>query len=233
MKKLLLGFALTTAVIGSQALAADLEPQFDSIYDWSGVYLGIFGAAIAVDGHYDATPLCVPGPCTVIDPDMSGIGYGFGVKAGADYQMDSFVFGIVGDWTFADEIADNEDPAEDTFLNMNHMATVRARAGWADGNTLLYVTGGFAAAEMEFGGQVGAPPGEEVTDKEWVYGWTAGGGIEHAFSDYLSASLEYLYVDLEDTDYTLINSLGEGGDVEMMYNDMHMVRAGLTFRFSL
>lgn len=232
MKKLLLGLtsALAISLAASPVLAADLD--FEPIFDWSGIYIGAFGAAIAVEGHYDATPLCVPGPCVIIDPEMSGIGYGFGVKAGLDYHWDSIVLGIVGDWTFADEIADNDDPAEATYLDMNHIATLRARAGYAANQTLLYITGGFAAAEVEFGGLVGAAL-EDVSDKEWVYGWTIGGGIEHAFSDYLTASLEYLYVDLEDSEHTLINSVGEGGTVDMMYEDMHMVRAGLSFRFSL
>ncbi len=210
-------------------MAADLD--FAPVFDWSGVSLGIFGAAIAIDGHYDAIPFCPA--CTVIDPDMSGIGYGFGVKAGLDYQWDNLVLGVAGDWTFAGKIADNEDPAEDTFLNMDNIATLRARAGFADGHTLVYLTGGAAAVEVEFGGQVGAPPGEKIKDKDWSWGWTVGGGIEHAFTDNLTVSLEYLYVDLADTHHTLINSLDEGGDVDMKFNDMHMVRAGLSYRFSL
>ena len=238
MKKLLLGLAFALAVImtGSPVMAADIdEPppvNFDPVYDWTGAYLGIFGAAIAVDGHYDANPLCVPGPCAIVDPDMSGIGYGFGAVAGLDYQMDNFVFGVAGDWMFGGKIADNDDPVEATYLYMNDLATLRARAGFADGRTLIYLTGGVAAAEMEFGGLVGSIA-EDVSDAEWTWGWTVGGGIEHAFTDSLSVSLEYLYISLDDTHHTLINSIGEGGAVDMQYNDMHVVRAGLNYRFNL
>ena len=167
---------------------------------------------------------------------MSGIGYGFGVRAGFDYQVDSFVWGIQGDWTFAGEIADNVDPAEATHMSMNNLGTIRARAGVADGNTLLYVTGGLAMAEMEFGSLIGPASQanrEDVSDAQWAYGWTAGVGIEHAISDSLTASLEYLYIDLEDTEHTLFDSAGVGGTVDMLYNDMHVVRAGLNYRFSL
>lgn len=237
MKAFLLRLALVTAAMVpvTSALAADLDapPPIDDLrpanFDWTGMSVGIFAAAIAVDGHYDATNLCA---CVGIDPEMSGIGYGAGFKAGIDYQFDSFVMGIHGDWTFGGRIADNDDPAEATYLDMNSLATLRARAGVADGNTLLYVTGGLAMANMEFGGLVGSIS-EDVSDSEWAYGWTIGGGIEHAFSDSLTASLEYLYVSLKDTDHTLINSIAEGGDVTMMYNDMHVIRAGLNYRFSL
>ena len=34
-----------------------------------------------------------------------------------------------------------------------------------------------------------------VSDSPWVYGWTAGGGLEHAFTQNFSGRIEYLYVD--------------------------------------
>ena len=233
-----LALVSTVLVPVTSALAADLEPPppVDDLrpatYDWTGIYAGAFGSANAVDGHYDATPIC-GGACVIQDPEMSGIGYGFGLRAGADYQWDSFVFGVIGDWQFGSgNLATNEDPSEDTYLKMNHLATARARVGWADDNTLIYATGGFAAAEMEFGGAVG-PAGVDDSDAQWTYGWTVGGGIEHAFTDALSVSLEYLYVDLQDTTHTLSDGAGSGGDVDMMYDGMHTVRAGLNYRFSL
>lgn len=239
MKAFLLRIALLSTVMVpvTSALAADLDPPppVDDLrpatYDWTGVSVGVFAAANAIDGHYDATPIC-GAACVIIDPEMSGIGYGYGAKIGADYQYDSFVFGVAADWAFGGEIATNDDPSEDTYLNMNHLATARARLGYASGNTLIYATGGFAAAEMEFGGAVG-PAGVDDSDAQWTYGWTVGGGIEHAFTDSLSVSLEYLYIDLADTTHTLSDGAGSGGDVEMIYNDMHTIRAGLNYRFSL
>jgi outer membrane immunogenic protein len=236
MKKLLLGlaFAAVFALPASSALAADLPPPppMDDLrpatYDWSGAYVGAFASAIAIDGHYDATALCGCGPN---DPEMSGIGYGGGVLAGLNYQIDNFVLGIEGDWAFGGEVATNDDPAEATFLNFNNIATLRARAGWAHDNTLLYVTGGAAAVDTEFGGLVG-PLAEDISESKWIYGWTAGAGIEHAFTDNLRGRLEYLYVGLPDEDYTLIASDGSGGTVSQMYNDIHMVRAGLTYNFN-
>lgn len=245
MKALLLRLAIvSTALVPASALAADLDPPppIDDLrpatYDWSGFNVGVFGAATALQGRYDATQICddpaTPAvePCPIIDPEMSGIAYGFGVKAGFDYQIDNFVVGIVGDWTFGDQLADNDDPVEATYLNMANLGTLRARAGLAQGNTLLYVTGGLAAAEMEFGALVG-PASVDSSETKWTYGIALGGGIEHAFTDNLSVGLEYLYIDLKDTKHFLTDGAFASGNIDMKYEDMHTVRASLNYRFSL
>lgn len=238
MNVFLFRLALVSSVLVpvTSALAADLEPPppVDDLrpatYDWTGISAGAFGSANAVDGNYDASPIC---GCVATDIEMSGIGYGFGVRAGYDYQWNNFVLGAIGDWQFGiGNLATNDAPAEDTYLKMNNLATARARVGWADDNTLLYATGGFAAAEMEFGGAVG-PAGVDDSEAQWALGWTVGGGIEHAITDAISVSLEYLYINLEGTTHALSDGAGSGGDVDMEYNDIHTVRAGINYRFSL
>ncbi len=235
MKKLLLGLAFATTLAVPVSLAADLEPpppvddMRPATYDWSGAYFGVFGMAIAEDGHYDATSFC---GC-VSDPEMDGIGYGGGVLAGINYQVDSFVLGIEGDWAFAGKVGENNDPAELTYLKFNNIATLRARAGFAQDYTLLYVTGGAAAVDTEFGGLVGpVATAVDVSDSAWLWGWTAGAGIEHAFTDNFHVRLEYLYIGLPDETYTLSPAVGVGGTVDQQYDDIHMVRAGLTYNFS-
>src|SRR3989337_3448225 len=83
MNKFLLGLAVAIMLPASSAFAADLDvpPPMDDLrpatYDWSGPYIGIFGAAIAVDGTYDATCTAAV-PCAVLtytDIEHSGIGY--------------------------------------------------------------------------------------------------------------------------------------------------------------
>jgi outer membrane immunogenic protein len=249
MKASFLRLALLAAAMlpAATALAADLDPPppiedlRPADYDWTGIHVGVFGAVNAVQSNYTATQDC-DDPATVVievcppyDPEMSGIGYGFGLKAGADYQWDSVVVGIVGDWAFGDELADNDDPAQATYMNMPNLATLRARAGYAAGNTLLYLTGGVAAAEIEFGGAVG-PLGIDDSDTEWVYGYAIGAGIEHAISESLTVGLEYLYIDLEDSSHFLTDNgvpFASQGTVDVDYEDMHTVRASMTYRFGL
>jgi outer membrane immunogenic protein len=233
MNKFLLGLAVAIMLPASSAFAADLDvPPPDlrpANFDWSGPYIGIFGAAIAVDGTYDAT--CTAAlPCatpTYTDIEHSGIGYAGGALIGWNYQIDSFVMGVEGDWAFGGKVATNDEPGIDTDLSFNNIATLRARAGFALDNTLLYFTGGLAAVDMEFG----AVMSSSESDSKWVYGWTAGGGLEHAFSDHLSGRIEYLYVGLDDADFSMTDASDTTLDATQSFDDIHMVRVGLTYNF--
>ena len=227
--------AIAALLPAPSVLAADMDvppPMGDlrpATYDWSGPYVGIFGAAVAVDGTYDGicTGICVP--ASLDDLEHSGIGYAAGILGGYNYQMDALVFGIEGDWAFGGTVATNDEFQVDTDLSFNNIATLRARLGWAMDNTLFYVTGGAAMVDMEFGA-VMAPPGAQ-SDSQWAYGWTAGGGMEHAFSDSISGRIEYLYVGLDDTDFSMTDAAPTTLDATQSFNDIHMVRAGLTYNF--
>ena len=225
-----LAFAVAVLLPMPSALAADLDvpPPMDDLrpatFDWSGPYVGVFGAAVAVDGTFDGVCSCAT---VYTDLEHSGIGYAYGALAGWNYQMDSFVMGIEGDWAFGGTVATNDEPGIDTDLSFNNIATLRARAGFALDNTLLYFTGGLAAVDMEFGAVMA---GTE-SDSQWVYGWTVGGGLEHAFSQNFSGRIEYLYVNLPDSDFSLTDTATDTLDATQTFNDIHMVRAGLTYNF--
>jgi len=239
MNKFFLRLAFAAAIMlpASSAFSADLDvPPPDNLrpatFDWSGPYLGIFGAAIAVDGTFDA--ICsdaIGDPCVVnptyLDFEHSGIGYAGGILGGWNYQIDTFVFGFEGDWAFGGTVATNDEPGIDTDLSFNNIATLRARAGFALDNTLLYFTGGLAAVDMEFG----AVMSSTESDNKWVYGWTAGGGLEHAFSDRFSGRIEYLYVGLDDADFSMTDVSDTTLDATQSFDDIHMVRVGLTYNF--
>jgi outer membrane immunogenic protein len=229
MNKFFLRLAFAAAVLlpMPSALAADLDvppPDFrPASFDWSGPYIGVFGAAVAVDGTFDGVCSCVDEYTNI---EHSGIGYAGGILGGWNYQMDSIVFGVEGDWAFGGTVATNDEPLIDTDLSFNNIATLRARAGWAMDNTLLYVTGGLAAVDMEFGAVIT----NHVDDSQWVYGWTAGGGLEHAFTPNFSGRIEYLYVDLEDADFNVVDG-ATTLDATQSFDDIHMVRVGLTYNF--
>ncbi|MBI2717393.1 MAG: porin family protein [Rhizobiales bacterium] len=233
IKNILLGLAVAAAVALPAAAthAADMPPPIEdlrSTYDWSGAYVGVFGAATALDGDWSGSDGC---GCVYSKIESSGIGYSAGVLGGWNYQFDSTLVGIEGDWAFGGKLATNDEPAIDTFMRLNNLATLRGRAGLVDGNTLFYLTGGLAAADSEFGGPMG-PAQENVSDSKWLYGWTAGAGIEHAFSNNLRARLEYLYVSLPNGKYHLAASTGETLDATHRFKNMNIVRAGITYNFT-
>jgi outer membrane immunogenic protein len=223
-----LAIAVTVLLPMPSALAADLDvpsPDFrPADFDWSGPYIGVFGAAVAVDGSFDGVCSCLD---TYEDVEHSGIGYAGGILGGWNYQMDSIVFGVEGDWAFGGTVATNDEPLINTDLSFNNIATLRARAGFALDNTLLYVTGGLAAVDMEFG----AVMSTTESDSKWAYGWTAGGGLEHAFSQNFSGRIEYLYVGLDDVDFSMTDGAATTLDATQSFDDIHMVRVGLTYNF--
>jgi outer membrane immunogenic protein len=248
MTKFLLRISLAAAALASvsaAAIAADMLPppppppeMRPATYDWSGPYVGGFVSIVSEEGHYDIFPDCPvvppPGGCPPRDPEMSGSGFAGGVLAGWNYDMDGFVMGIEGDWGWGGKIAQNREPAELTTLDLDNIATIRARAGVAFDDTLIYITGGAAFAELTFGGEVG-PAGGSVHDEDsdWVSGWTIGGGIEHAFTDSLHGRLEYLFVDLDDSNFRLQDPAGFGGSLTQHVDEIHMVRAAVTWNFSI
>jgi outer membrane immunogenic protein len=93
---------------------------------------------------------------------------------------------------------------------------VRGRGGYALGNLLFYATGGVAFGELRaetFG------LSETHTNVEW----TLGAGAEFAFAPNWSAKIEYLYVDLGESPFTITgvsNGYRSGG-----------VRAGVNYHF--
>jgi outer membrane immunogenic protein len=207
MKKILLS---SVALLGlaTGAMAADLPSRrapapivaAAPIFTWTGFYVGVNAGYGWSNDDFDAIALA--------DDDDDG-GFIGGAQVGYNYQIGSFVVGLEGDIQYADFgrdgafDVDGDDIADGEFDNSDWFGTVRARAGVAFGQALIYATGGFAFAD-------------DAT------GWTVGGGLEYAFTNNLSAKIEGLYVNLEGDD----DIVGFDNDA-----DFGVVRAGLNFRF--
>ena len=90
--------------------------------------------------------------------------------------------------------------ASDTFAPWKFsnpwFGTVRGRAGYLFNNILLYGTAGLAFGELT--GQTFG-----LSESHTNVGWTAGLGAEFMFAPSWSTKLEYLYVDLNDSTFTI------------------------------
>ncbi len=75
------------------------------------------------------------------------------------------------------------------------LSTIRLRGGIAADRVLFCVTGGGAF------GDIRANVNGSTWNMETKAGWTAGAGIEAAFTDNWTARVEYLFVDLQDTTF--------------------------------
>jgi outer membrane immunogenic protein len=211
MKKILLasvalfGFAGAASAADLPTRAAPPAPVFAAapVFTWTGFYVGVNAGYGWSEDDNDAVDFA--------DDDNDG-GFIGGAQVGYNYQIGSFVVGLEGDIQYADfgregvfNYTDEDgDILQGEFESSDWFGTVRARAGVAFGQALIYGTGGFAFAD-------------DAT------GWTVGGGLEYAFTNNLSAKIEGLYVSLDadnNDDFDFDNDV-----------DFGVVRAGLNFRF--
>jgi outer membrane immunogenic protein len=169
-----------------------------NMYSWAGPYIG---GNIGWDwGSVDNNP-------------TKPSGFVGGAQAGYNWQTGPWVFGIEGDL--------QGTGASDTFAPWKFsnpwFGTVRGRAGYALNNVLFYGTAGLAFGELSgqtFGG---------LTETHTNAGWTVGLGAEVGLAQNWSAKVEYLYVDLNDSNFTITGA----------QNGYHfgLLRAGVNYHF--
>lgn len=129
---------------------------------------------------------------------------------------------------------------------------IRGRLGYAFNDWLVFAAGGFAAADLSFregaitiipgtpnAGSGSTPAGTTtgaassasasnpiLDDGGKYYGWSIGGGIEHAFTANLIGRVEYFYDDFGHKDY-----IGALGDTYRVHLTGQTVRAALEWKF--
>jgi outer membrane immunogenic protein len=132
------------------------------------------------------------------------------VHAGFDYQLGSaLVAGVVAEYgrsTIEDSVtAFSTTPAFYTFTRrLRDHASVRARLGFATGNTLIYGTGGIAYGKLRNSFTTSNKVNTfspAVNDDAW--GYKAGGGVEQRVSQNFSIGAQYLYTSLKDEGFAV------------------------------
>ena len=211
-------------VAAGAASAADLPsrkgpvvaPVYAPVFTWTGLYVGA-NAGYAW-GQIDSTNLGVVGGFN--DPD----GFTGGGQIGYNYQIGQFVLGAEADFQGADMRARLAVPGLTASNELNWYGTVRARVGFAVDRFLPYVTGGFAYGNVR---TRFTTPAFSISDSNTQYGWTVGGGLEYAFTNNLSARVEYLYVNLDKESFNIPGAVLTT-NVETKFS---VVRAGLNYKF--
>jgi outer membrane immunogenic protein len=138
-----------------------------------------------------------------------------GVEAGYNWQP-----GPCGPWVFGVEGDIEVSGAEDTFAPWKFsnpwFGTLRGRAGYAFNNILFYGTAGLAFGELT--GQTFG-----LSESHTTAGWTVGFGTEFGIARNWTAKIEYLYVDLSESQFT-ITGVSNG-------DRFGLVRAGVNYHF--
>jgi outer membrane immunogenic protein len=182
-------------------------------------------------------------------------GFSGGVRAGYDWAVsDSVILGVVGEVDFTD-VTDSATgfsttPANYVFTrDLEHIAALRARAGFVTGPMLIYATGGYAMGKVEnsFSTTNAANSFTATTDDDKADGYQLGGGVEYGFGNGWSLVGEYIYTALDTEDYNIRVGPGTapatnpfilapnttGTDMIRSSDsfDVHSVRVGLNYRF--
>ena len=238
----ILAIALTILTVGTgNSLAADLRPMpykmpppMQAVYTWTGFYLGVNVGGGWSNANTDFSTAGFPSFANV-DNHMAGVIAGG--QAGYNWQSGAMVFGIEADFQYSGMKGGISAPcpaglcAASFDQNMPWFGTARGRLGYASAGWLIYATGGYAYTRLESNASASAGGlSVSVQRDESRSGWTAGGGIEVAFTPNWSAKVEYLYMDFGSRDSSWIFT-GLPTITDSTRLQSNIVRGGVNYRF--
>jgi outer membrane immunogenic protein len=234
--------ALLSLIGAVHALAADIEVPaapppsvpvnyFPRPVDWGGLYFGVnggygFGTSVWTNaavstGNFNANGGLLGGTLGI--NYANGGGFLFGVELDADWS------GLSGSSSVAACTALGTLVPAGTACGTKSpwLTTGRLRLGYAFNRILIFGTAGAAVGAID----VGLNPPGHFRDLAPQLGWTAGGGIEYAFTDYLTAKVEYLFVDLGTVSCPPDGTCGPLQTASVSLTES-LVRAGFNYKFS-
>ena len=195
--------------------APSYEPYL-APFTWQGFYATFStGYGWAESGLSDTS-----GTSSTVNPRGGLLGSGFGYN----FQTGKMVFGVEGDssYSWMSDTNGTSAPCSSCEVRNHYIATLRGRVGYAWDRWLPYITGGAAFGDIDVSIPTG---GSQATNK---VGWTAGAGVEYAFSaTNWSMKFEYLYVDLGTATCDAAHC-GTSTNADFQAN---IVRLGVNYRF--
>jgi outer membrane immunogenic protein len=199
--------------LSSAVLAADVIEQVpeapepvvqDLAAQWTGPYVGIYAAYHWMHSDFSS------------GDDITGIdGIGAGGYAGYNYQIDpNFVVGLEGAVGFSDA----ENNFNNTTVEQGWDASLRARLGYAFGESMIYGIGGLAGtnATVSRGSS---------SDSQTHLGWTIGAGFETFLTENVVGRVEYDYSSYNSQTYEI-----SGSDPDVSLTD-HAIKLGVGLKF--
>jgi outer membrane immunogenic protein len=235
---MLKAFSAAAAVVvlsATGAFAADLQMKAPvkaplAPFTWTGCFAGVHaGGAFSFDKIRSSG-------------DFSSAGFIGGGQVGCDYQFaPAWVVGVEGRAAWSSlssstpgtgtNAAGVTFPTQFTVRN-DLLASATARLGYSfAGSWLVYARGGVAwtreKADIAFNAPIlGVPVDPRGTTTRT--GWTAGTGLDWAFSPHWSTNVEYDYHDFGGNDFTLTNPVTFTGNLK---DRIHTVTVGLNYHF--
>jgi outer membrane immunogenic protein len=270
MRSLMLALAASVS-FASLATAADIPvrsapPAVPAIipFSWTGPYVGVnagWSWGRAAGGL--TVPATVNGAANAINAQATSLalmagnqshdvsGFTGGLTLGYNYQMNNIVLGVEGDVNYLGLGKTYSGPVQTIArssqaidkIDGSLLATLRLRAGYAMGRSLIYLTGGVAFTDAKFKRNLdwtfsdtcpASALGVRCHTGSGSYnaGWTLGAGYEHAFSNNLTGKIEYLYTDFGSAKFTSTNAGIAGQQLQHSAKlNLHTVRLGVNYKF--
>ena len=237
MKKI--AIAVATLAIGTvSASAADMAARYTkapvaapvAVYNWTGFYIGAdvgYGWGRSTGTLANAAGLA-PVPYSLSPSGVIGGGF-----IGGNYQINNVVLGIEADWQAADlnkrgNFLFGGVPTYTIGTKIKDYGSVRGRLGLALDRWMVFGTAGAAWGSWETSyGFIGLPPAITASVTSHV-GWTAGVGVEYAFTNNWLARAEYRYTDLGRSTFVSVPTNASELGNRVTVND---VRFGIAYKF--
>lgn len=220
--------AATVALSGGAQAGGSLKdlPPPETVYDWSGVYVGVHAGGTSFDQDTEFEKFHLKGMGKGATHELEG--WLAGGQVGLQRQIGRFVFGLEASLSAGDV----NDTASDSFefravsgrppfafgvfgsgderitADMRHLLLLTGRLGFTWNQWMIYAKGGYAGAEIgtktqlagELGGCLFVCGSEDYSisgkTSERHHGWTIGGGLEFMVRQNLILGVDYNYVDL-------------------------------------
>ena len=225
--------ACVSVFVGGPARAGDSTASQNwpaPRFDWGGWYVG---GHVAYSLGRGTSTLSNPNPISVGDSFSSLYG---GVQAGYNYVFPSrLLLGAEADITFpnfqrfTDGLIFTGGTVQGTTLTdqIDYIATLRGRFGYALDYWLIYGTGGFAWSQARF---VETPGVASVEDKilHTRTGWALGLGAEVAIAPDWTARIEYLY-----DRFGMVAGVFPSGTGYRSVFDINTLRLGLNYKLGV
>jgi outer membrane immunogenic protein len=156
-----------------------------------------------------------------------------GGQFGYNYQIGNFLLGVEATLSGADLSRDFRStlvPAVHFSADINTIATVTGRFGFASDQWLFYGKAGWAGAQVDFSGRSTALQ-DSFSFDDWRNGWTLGAGIEYKIGRNMSFGVEYSFIDLNSERDNGVTRLGLPVTLRDRDLQIQSVTARLNFQF--